>query len=188
MSEPSLRRILSPMHLESLMTIVRASINLVVQPGCRKIGTMRNITGSPTEGADFFNRHSELRQLRTELDNDANLLLTAPRRVGKTSLALKLCELRRKEKWEAAFFDAESCSDEASFADRLVRALSEQKIKLEGIQGVQAWLGGLRKHIEFCRRQSLFGQVPEQIRALLTIKCGACSISRKRRVGGCLSW
>lgn len=109
---------------------------------------MRNIIGSPTGGDDFFDRHSEIRQLRTELDNDANILLTAPRRVGKTSLALKLCDVLRQEKWCAAFFDAESCTDETEFVEALIRALREKEINLEGVHRVQGWLGDLRKYFD----------------------------------------
>ena len=56
---------------------------------------MRNITGSPVERTDFFDRPRDLARLQRELSNGANLLLTAPRRVGKTSLVLRLCELER---------------------------------------------------------------------------------------------
>jgi uncharacterized protein len=54
---------------------------------------MRNIIGAPAEGDDFFDRPKILAQLSRELGNLANILLVAPRRVGKTSLVLRFCEL-----------------------------------------------------------------------------------------------
>ena len=53
---------------------------------------MRNIIGNPVEGDDFFDRPEILALLRRELENLANILLVAPRRVGKTSLVIRLCE------------------------------------------------------------------------------------------------
>ena len=40
--------------------------------------------GSPVAGEDFFGRNAELRKAETLIE-DNNLMLAAPRRVGKTS-------------------------------------------------------------------------------------------------------
>lgn len=58
------------------------------------------------------------------LANGANPLLTAPRRVGKTSLVLRLCELEREAGRSAVFMNVEGCHDELAFAERLVDGLS----------------------------------------------------------------
>ncbi|OWK37664.1 ATP-binding protein [Fimbriiglobus ruber] len=82
---------------------------------------MRNIIGSPAEGDDFFNRPKALAKLRRELDNLANILLVAPRRVGKTSLVLRLCEEWRTDpKRKAVFINVEGRGDELAFAEKLV--------------------------------------------------------------------
>jgi uncharacterized protein len=86
---------------------------------------MRNITGSPVENSDFFDRPRYLERLRRELQNSANLLLTAPRRVGKTSLVLRLCSEERKAGRSAVFLNVEGCHDELSFAEKLVDGLNE---------------------------------------------------------------
>ena len=85
---------------------------------------MRNITGSPVERSDFFDRPRDLARLRRELSNGANLLLTAPRRVGKTSLVLRLCEQEREAGRSAVFINVEGCHDELAFAERLVDGLN----------------------------------------------------------------
>ena len=97
---------------------------------------MRNITGSPVEHTDFFDRPRDLARLQRELANGANLLLTAPRRVGKTSLALRLCELERQAGRSAVFMNVEGCHDELAFAERLVDGLSESGLHPEALSRV----------------------------------------------------
>ena len=109
---------------------------------------MRNITGSPAEGEDFYNRHTELQQFMNKLENDSNILLTAPRRVGKTSLALKLCERYKTDIGLAIFFNVESCSDELGFAEMLIRALKKEEIELNLVNKAQAWLATARNNVK----------------------------------------
>ncbi|MFN0125293.1 MAG: hypothetical protein ACKV19_01245 [Verrucomicrobiales bacterium] len=97
---------------------------------------MRNITGSPVEQSDFFDRPRDLARLRRELANGANLLLTAPRRVGKTSLVLRLCELERTAGRTAVFMNVEGCHDELAFAERLVDGLSGSGLHPEALSRV----------------------------------------------------
>lgn len=84
---------------------------------------MRNVPGSPVEGSDFFDRPDALARLGREIANQSNVLLTAPRRVGKTSLILRLCEQYRADGWKAVFFNIEGCGDELAFAEKLVTEL-----------------------------------------------------------------
>ncbi len=84
---------------------------------------MKNIAGPPVEHDDFFDRPNDIARLRHELDNQANILLTAPRRVGKTSLVLRLCELECSAGRTASFINVEGCKDELSFAEKLVDGL-----------------------------------------------------------------
>ena len=86
---------------------------------------MRNITGSPVEDDDFFERPHDLASLQRELANGANILLTAPRRVGKTSLVLRLCEAEETAGRTAVFLNVEGCHDELAFAEKLVDGLNE---------------------------------------------------------------
>jgi hypothetical protein len=97
---------------------------------------MRNVTGSPVENDDFFDRPRDIRRLQRELANGANMLLTAPRRVGKTSLALRLCELERQAGRCAVFMNVEGCHDELAFAEKLVDGLSESGLHPEPLSRV----------------------------------------------------
>lgn len=94
---------------------------------------MRNITGSPVEADDFFDRPRALQKLRRELENDAHVLFTAPRRVGKTSLILRLCQLCRADGWSVAFLNVEGCSDEVAFAENLVDALRRENLNPDAL-------------------------------------------------------
>ena len=109
---------------------------------------MRNITGSPVEHNDFFDRPRDLERLRRELANRANLLLTAPRRVGKTSLALRLCDLEREQERFAIFMNVEGCHDELAFAEKLVDALNESGLHPEALS---------RLSLAFRRARHAFG-------------------------------
>lgn len=97
---------------------------------------MRNVTGSPVEHDDFFDRPRDLARLQRELANGANSLLTAPRRVGKTSLVLRLCELERQAGRCAVFINVEGCHDELAFAEKLVDGLSESGLHPEPLSRV----------------------------------------------------
>lgn len=78
---------------------------------------MRNITGNPAEGDDYFERSRELRRLLNELDHGSNLRINAPRRVGKTSLVLRLCREWTDKAGKAVFLNVEDAADELSFAE-----------------------------------------------------------------------
>ena len=92
---------------------------------------MRNVTGSPVEDEDFFDRPRDLERLHRNLANGANALLSAPRRVGKTSLVLRLCELEKKAGRCAVFTNVEGCNDELAFAEKLIDALRETGVHPE---------------------------------------------------------
>jgi hypothetical protein len=97
---------------------------------------MRNVTGSPVEQDDFFDRPRDLARLQRELANGADVLLTAPRRVGKTSLVLRLCELERQAGRCALFMNVEGCNDELAFAEKLVDGLCESGLHPEPLSRI----------------------------------------------------
>ncbi|MDB5313367.1 MAG: hypothetical protein JWO38_7569 [Gemmataceae bacterium] len=112
---------------------------------------MRNIIGNPAEGDDFFNRPIILAKLRRELDNLANILLVAPRRVGKTSLVIRLCEeWRADQKRKAVFLNVEGRSDEFAFAEKLIDELAKARLHPE----TMTWAMGVFSKV----RQGLGGK------------------------------
>jgi hypothetical protein len=94
---------------------------------------MRNITGSPVENEDFFDRPLELARLQREISNAANLRINAPRRVGKTSLVLRLCEVCLTQSWAAVYLNVEDSADELSFAEKLLDGLHHAGLHADSI-------------------------------------------------------
>lgn len=85
-----------------------------------------NRVGRPVRGDDFFGREQELSQCWESLDSD-HLLLLAPRRVGKTSLMLRLKDDAAAQKYEAAYMSSAEATDEAAFVQRLYETVGELK-------------------------------------------------------------
>lgn len=106
---------------------------------------MRNITGPPAEGDDYFERPSCLARLQRELNHGVNLLLTSPRRVGKTSLALRLCASERHAGRHAVFLNVEDCHDELSLAEKLVDGLAQSGLHPNIISKMGLMLRSLRQ-------------------------------------------
>ncbi|MBI3947011.1 MAG: ATP-binding protein [Armatimonadetes bacterium] len=115
---------------------------------------MKNITGPPVTGADFFGREEELARLRRAVEAGNHALLSAPRRVGKSSLVLRLCDMLLAEGWQVVRLDVQHCSDEAEFVRALLRATVDGGLEVPG--GVKA-VDGLR------RFRSLFAGTKGQV-------------------------
>jgi hypothetical protein len=107
---------------------------------------MRNITGAPAEGDDFFERPRELQRLLGELDSGANLRINAPRRVGKTSLVLRLCRAWAADRsGKAVFLNVEDAADELSFVEKLLDELQSASLQPDRVTRCKLWLGKARK-------------------------------------------
>lgn len=85
---------------------------------------MKNQFGPPVDGDDFYGRNDELAYLQQQLENQ-NVLLLGPRRLGKTSICRRICELLQKQKWRAFEVNVAGCSDELSFIEKLMDGVKE---------------------------------------------------------------
>ncbi|HXB69880.1 MAG TPA: hypothetical protein VNY05_16625 [Candidatus Acidoferrales bacterium] len=85
---------------------------------------MQNVTGQVVEGDNFFDRTREMAQLWRGLETD-NLLLLAPRRVGKTSVLRRMKADADAHGFTAVFVDVSDCADELRFVQRLYAAILE---------------------------------------------------------------
>lgn len=101
--------------------------------------------GSPVVGEDFFGREVELRKAES-LIRDNNLMLAAPRRVGKTSFARKLTDTLSSKGWNTIFIDLE----EITSIDHFFNAFYGELVKLpetKAVEKVKAkmkkWLSGV---------------------------------------------
>ena len=91
--------------------------------------TISNITGSPVSDDDFYDREWELDVLTRAVQERNNVLLTAPRRVGKSSLVLAAIAWARQRSWTCIQVDVQDCDTEASFLERLVDACRAAGVK-----------------------------------------------------------
>ena len=81
---------------------------------------MKIVTGNPVRGDDFFDREQELEEIWSTLQGDS-ILLAAPRRVGKTSIMLRLVD--QPKNFKVLFLDAQDYSEpEDLITDLTVKA------------------------------------------------------------------
>jgi len=85
-----------------------------------------NRIGPPVQGSDFFDRDAERRRAWDFLHRD-HLLLLAPRRVGKTSLMLRLKEEAPGKGFAVAYADVAKAPDEVAFVRELLKAVAEAR-------------------------------------------------------------
>ena len=101
--------------------------------------------GSPVVGEDFFGREVELRKAEA-LIRDNNLMLAAPRRVGKTSFARRLIDTLSSKGWNTIFIDLEEITSIDHFFNafygELVK-LPETKVSEKVKAKMKKWLSGV---------------------------------------------
>jgi len=84
---------------------------------------MRIVVGNPVEGDDFFGRQKEQQQLWRKLKT-ANLLMLAPRRIGKTSLLKRLRDTGVQHQTKVLYCSFAGCENELSCINELLNSLS----------------------------------------------------------------
>ncbi len=93
-------------------------------------------TGTPVEGEDFFGRVAELEYIWGRIKAGNNFIIPSPRRIGKTSFALKLVQAAKKEGWDIVHLNLEKNKNEQAFVEELIDALKNnstwEKIKDKG--------------------------------------------------------
>ena len=67
--------------------------------------SIENRIGPPVEGKDFYGREKELGIANRLLDSGHSLLLSAPRRIGKSSFAKRLIEDKKAQGWKCVYID-----------------------------------------------------------------------------------
>lgn len=74
-----------------------------------------NKIGPPVEGDDFYGREKELKKATRLLDSGHSLLLSAPRRIGKSSFAKRLIDIKRNKGWNCVYIDLEETTSVDGF-------------------------------------------------------------------------
>ena len=107
-----------------------------------------NRVGPPVEGEDFFGRTKEIRQANRLLDSGHSLLLSAPRRIGKSSLAKRLIEEKSREGWNCVYIDLEETTTEDGFLRMVIESFYKGGIWKQITAGMSKGLASLLGSIE----------------------------------------
>ena len=83
---------------------------------------MKNIIGQPARGENFYSREKEVRRIEESLANKNNIQITAPRRVGKTSILWYLLDNTYSNR-NYVYVDTESINDENAFYKKLLNEI-----------------------------------------------------------------
>lgn len=87
---------------------------------------MKISVGNPVEGDDFFDREQEQVRAWRKLEG-SHLLMLAPRRIGKTSLILRLCATASEHGRYAVHCSFAKCETESDCIRELFKALAVQQ-------------------------------------------------------------
>lgn len=107
-----------------------------------------NKIGPPVEGDDFFGRKKEIRKANRLLDGSHSLLLSAPRRIGKSSFAKRLIEEKKTEGWKCIYIDLEGTTTEKGFLHLIIESFSKNGIWKHVAEGFSKKLSAVVESIE----------------------------------------
>ena len=97
---------------------------------------MKNKTGPPVEGADFYGRIREIEYVWQRIMDGNNIILPSPRRVGKTSFAKKMLAIAETNGWDTIEINLEHVHSELDFISLFVDELKTlswwEKVKDRG--------------------------------------------------------
>ena len=110
--------------------------------------SISNKIGPPVEGSDFFGREREINLANKLLDKGHSLLLSAPRRIGKSSLAKKLIEEKKTIGWKCVYMDLEETTTEEGFLNLIIGALRENDLWRHIVSGVSKGMTSVLDKIE----------------------------------------
>ncbi len=86
---------------------------------------MSIIVGQAVRNSDFWDRTHELEDLWDAIESGSHILISAPRRVGKTSIMYKLLD-EPKTNYIPVYIDTESADSQNEFWQKLFHALIEE--------------------------------------------------------------
>ena len=107
-----------------------------------------NKIGPPVEGDDFFGREKEIQKANKLLDSSHSLLLSAPRRIGKSSLAKRLIEEKKNLGWKCVYIDLEETTTEDGFLNLVIEAFCKNGIWKQVAEGMSKGLASVLESIE----------------------------------------
>ena len=92
-----------------------------------------NRVGPPVTGDDFFGRVEELSRAHEYLDSNHSLVLSAPRRIGKSSFAKRLIADKKELGWNCAYIDLEGVRTKDEFLQILINQFDKSELWTEAV-------------------------------------------------------
>lgn len=83
---------------------------------------MKNVIGLPARGENFYQRSREVEKVTRALSNGNNIQITAPRRVGKTSILWFLLDNSIEDR-HYVYVDTESVADASHFYKKILEGI-----------------------------------------------------------------
>ena len=125
--------------------------------------TTLRMSSNWVDGERFFNRESGLRSLRERVANGTHTLLTAQRRMGKTSLVREhLRRLDEEGEFATVFVDLEGAMDAAD----AVAELTTQARTVRGVRSkVVSWLGSSLRDVRDSIEEMNVSEIRVKLRA-----------------------
>lgn len=87
-----------------------------------------NIFGPPVIGDDFYGRIDELSHAHQKLNSGHSLVLSAPRRIGKSSFAKRLVKEKSEQGWKCVYIDLEKTQFESQFLQTLITKFEQSGV------------------------------------------------------------
>lgn len=85
---------------------------------------IKNRIGAPVTGEDFYGRANELSIAYRYLDEGQSLLLSAPRRIGKSSFAKRLLDDKKARAWRCIYIDLQGVATQDEFIRTLINSFT----------------------------------------------------------------
>ena len=117
---------------------------------------MKNVIGTPARGESFYPRNHEIRKIVAKLDDGNNLNISAPRRVGKTSILYGLMD-QGIGGYTYTYIDTEDIETESEF----FRRVQKEVLRTEAIRNSRRLKGLLEsghKYLSKVKAIKLLGQ------------------------------
>lgn len=92
-----------------------------------------NKIGPPVIGDDFYGRTEELSRAHQYLDSNHSMVLSAPRRIGKSSFAKRLIEDKLSSGWKCVYIDLEGVRTRDEFLQILINKFDKSGIWTEAL-------------------------------------------------------
>lgn len=105
---------------------------------------MKNIIGQPARGENFYDRTREIKKIISSLANGNHLQITAPRRVGKTSILWYLLDNDVANR-HYVYIDTESVAEEEEFYKKLLNEILRNEQISSSKKVFKAFVNGVNR-------------------------------------------